>query len=198
LERIDLSFFGAPAAHVEASRILEREGLAPDHPAHAAVVARVRGFLGSEYATRAARDSARVSREHAFVMDVDGGEGRAVWLRGTIDLLVLWPDGSVDVLDYKRARGPSVAPYAFQLGVYALAAQRVAGAGAAVRAGVVFLGGPRAEPAWLPAVDGDRLRAEISTLGARLVEARWSGSFPRATIDVCRSIGCGYVRHCHP
>jgi len=31
-----------------------------------------------------------------------------------------------------------------------------------------------------------------------LVEARWTGSFPRAPIATCRSIGCGYVRLCHP
>jgi ATP-dependent helicase/nuclease subunit A len=198
LERIDVACFGRPGAREEISRLLENEGLAAAHPRHEVVLERVLGFIEGAYAARIARARARVLREHPFVMEVPDDAGRVVSLRGSVDLVVLWPDGAVDVVDYKRARGPSPAPYAFQLGVYALAVRDFVRDDKALRAGIVFLGGARAEPAWLADLDVDAQRREIAALGELVMEARWSGRFPRVELERCRAIRCGYVRSCHP
>src|SRR5262249_13561738 len=119
-------------------------------------------------------------------------------LRGSIDLLVTWPDGSVDVVDYKRARGPSADPYAFQLDVYALAARELVPRATRLRAGIVFLGGDAAEPAWRRPPDAARFGARLAELARELVRARWADPFPRVAPERCRAIRCGYFRACHP
>lgn len=35
-------------------------------------------------------------------------------------------------------------------------------------------------------------------LAAALVDARWTGRFPRVALDRCDALGCGYVALCHP
>ena len=123
-------------------------------------------------------------------------------LRGTIDLLVRWRDGSIDVIDYKRARAASVDAHALQLDAYALAARSLFPGTTRIRTGIVFLGGAGEEPVWRRAetsIDAEADVAQrIASLGAQLVEARWSERFPRAPVTICRTIRCGYVRHCHP
>ncbi len=198
LERVDVAAFGRDEARAAASAILEREGVSRDHPKHDVVVARVMKFLGGSYAARVARAGGEVLREHPFVLAVRDAEGRALAVRGSIDLLVRWPDGAVDVLDYKRPRGPSAAPYAFQLDAYVLAARDLFPEANAVRAGIVFLGGDAAEPAWQRAFDGDAARARLASLGGRLVEARWTERFVRVDLPACHEIHCGYVPYCHP
>jgi len=199
LERVDAASFGATLfARAEASRILEREGIPRDHEKHERVVDRVLRFLGGAYAERVAAMKAQIAREVPFVIDVHDAEGRAVALRGSIDLLVRWKDGTVDVIDYKRARGPSPEPHAFQLDAYALAARAMVPNAVKIRAGIVFLGGGHGDPAWIVPSEPAVSRARLAPLGARLVEARWSERFPREPITTCRAIRCGYVRHCHP
>jgi len=199
LERVDAASFGATLfARAEASRILEREGVPRDHEKHGKVVERVLRFLGGAYAERVAAMKAQISREVTFVIDVADDEGRALVLRGSIDLLVRWKDGTVDVIDYKRARGPSPEPHAFQLDAYALAAREIVPDAARIRAGIDFLGGGRGEPAWIAPSEPSVSRARLAPLGARLVASRWSEQFPREPIATCRAIRCGYVRHCHP
>jgi ATP-dependent helicase/nuclease subunit A len=199
LERVDAASFGATLfARAEASRILEREGIPRDHEKHERVVDRVLRFLGGAYAERVAAMKAQIAREVPFVIDVRDASDRAIALRGSIDLLVRWKDGTVDVVDYKRARGPSPEPHAFQLDAYALAARAMVPNAAKIRAGIVFLGGGRGDPAWIAPFDPVAARARLAPLGARLVEARWGERFPREPITTCRAIRCGYVQHCHP
>ena len=209
LERIDAAAFGDDVgrSRAEASRLLAREGVAPDHPRHPVVVDRVTGFLGGEYARRLAEAGAGLVREEPFVLHVeaggmngqmDNGGSRAIVLRGTIDLVVVWPDGSVDVLDYKSARGPDAAPYAFQLDVYAHAARARWPDAPRLRTGIVFLGGSAREPSWReprPAVDLER---DLARLGNDLVLARWRDVFPAADLSVCHELHCGYRVACHP
>ena len=124
---------------------------------------------------------AAVRREQAFVLrlvDASAAPARTLVLRGTIDLLVAWPDGSVDVVDYKRARVASAEPYALQLDAYTLAAQELVPGATAVRAGLLFLGGDAAEPSWRKSAGPAALRDQLASLAARLVLARWSESFP--------------------
>ncbi|HEY2518064.1 MAG TPA: UvrD-helicase domain-containing protein, partial [Polyangiaceae bacterium] len=200
LEQVDPASFGAPLlARAEATRVLERAGVGRDQEKHAVVVERVLRFLGGAYAARVAAEKAEVAREIPFVLDLTDAAERTITLRGAIDLLVRWRDGSIDVLDYKRARGASAAPHAFQLDAYALAARGLARGVTRVRAGIVFLGPGGGEPVWRAAGDPEaRVRERVAALGARLVEARWEERFPRAPLPTCIAIRCGYVKRCHP
>ena len=198
LERIPGPFFGDPEAAREVSVLLAREGIAAEHPQHGAVVGHVVRFLTGAYAGRVAALGAEVLREQSFVLSLPDAEGRVLVLRGSIDLLVRWPDGHVDIVDYKRARGPVVAPYAFQLDVYLLAAREIFPDAGAMRAGIVFLGGDASEPAWCTSSPADAVRARLVALGRELVLARWSETYPRVEPPVCRALHCGYVGLCHP
>ncbi len=198
LERLPKDAFGSPDVARIASEMLAREGIAPDDPAHALVVARVAKFAGGAYAARVARGGGDLAREVPFVLRVPDAEGRVVALRGSIDLLVTWPNGSVEVVDYKRARGPSSDPYAFQLDLYLLAAREMHPRAPRMRAGIVFLGGDAGEPVWRASKDPARMRAHLAELAAKLVHARWTESFPRVPPPRCRAIRCGYFRSCHP
>jgi ATP-dependent helicase/nuclease subunit A len=198
LERLPREVFGTADAARVASEVLVREGIAADHPRHAVVVARVAKFAGGAYAARVAQGGGDLAREVPFVLRVDGAGGRTVALRGSIDLLVTWPDGSIEVVDYKRARGPSSDPYAFQLDLYLLAARGLYPRAPRMRAGIVFLGGDAGEPVWRVARDPARMRAHLAELATKLVLARWTESFPRVAPPRCRAIRCGYFRSCHP
>ncbi len=204
LERVDAASFGALLlARAEATRMLARAGVASDDPKHGVVLGRVLRFLGGAYAARIAAQKAEIARDVAFVLDLRDAESRAVTLRGAIDLVVRWRDGSVDALDYKRARAASPEAHALELDAYALAARSLFPGTSRIRTGIVFLAGGGEEPVWRStdsrAVETDEaIAARIASLGARLVEARWTERFPRAPIATCRAIRCGYVRHCYP
>jgi ATP-dependent helicase/nuclease subunit A len=202
LERIAQEAWGDADAEAEVRRLLALEGAPPSRVDD--LTGRLMGFVGSEYARDVRRASAVLRREEPFLLDVplataEGTPtGGTLALRGTIDLLVAFPDGRVHVIDYKRARGPSPLPYAFQLQVYQLAARRAFPAAPTIEAGVVFLG-TSPEPRFIEAMGTDEaLLARLSELGSRFVRARGEASFPRVPIDACRAIHCGYVPRCHP
>jgi hypothetical protein len=114
-----------------------------------------------------------------------------------MDLVVVWRDGSVDVIDYKSARSGDVETYAFQLDVYALGARAIFPDAPRLRAGLVFLGGGNGEPVWRSLPPEADVRVRLAALGDRLVDARWSESFPRVAIERCERIHCGFIGRCH-
>jgi hypothetical protein len=129
-------------------------------------------FLRTDYARDMAGQPTKLSREVSFVLSIENARGRAVTLRGSMDLVVLWPDGAVDVVDPGAPR---------------------------LRAGLAFLGGAgMAEPVWRELSSERELRGRIGDLGERLVAARWSEVFPRVAIDRCEAIHCGFIGRCHP
>jgi ATP-dependent helicase/nuclease subunit A len=198
LERLPRETWGTSAVKDAASDLLVHEGLPKDHPVHSEVVTRVTRFAAGKYAVQIARAGAQIAREVPFVLRVPDAEGRTLVLRGSMDLLVRWPDGSVEVVDYKRARGPSPEPYAFQLDVYLLAAKQASPEGSKMRAGIVFLGGDAAQPIWRPAPDLKGVEERLCRLGLDLMVARWTETFPRASQETCRAIRCGYFHSCYP
>ncbi|MEO8797747.1 MAG: PD-(D/E)XK nuclease family protein, partial [Polyangiaceae bacterium] len=198
LEQIPAADFGTPAAEAHVARLLEREGLAEGHSARVAITEKVRGFLGGTYAARIAAEGATILRETPFVLTLHDDHGRALSLRGAIDLVVLWPNGGVDVVDYKRARGPDPAAHAFQLDVYALAAGELFPEARETRAGILFLGGDPSEPKWHVLEAADVVRARIAKLGDKVVRSRWAGLYVRAPVTICKKIHCGYIALCHP
>lgn len=197
LERVPASAFSGVGAREEASRALAAEGVAADHPQHEAIVERVAKFLRGQYATQVAEQHAELRREVAFVLSVQDEHDRALVLRGSIDLVVSWPDGSMDIIDYKSARGGGPDAYAFQLDVYTLAARAAFPAASRLRAGLVFLGSASGEPSWRALPDEGGVRRHLAKLGGALVEARWNETFPRVSLDRCEAIYCGFIGRCH-
>ena len=199
LERIPTTAFAGAEAEAAASRALAAEGIPVDHAQHAAIVARVGRFLRGAYAQRIAELGAELRREVAFVLSVEDEQGRSVVLRGSMDLVVVWPDGAVDVVDYKSARGGAEGAYAFQLDVYALAARSMFPGAVRLRAGLVYLGGTSSagEPSWRVLPDESSVRARLAAMGDRLVQARWLGEFPRVELARCEAIHCGFIGRCH-
>ena len=189
LESVDPSAFGAADPSVEIDRWLDREN-APPGLSRDRVKTRTAAFLRSVYARRIGQQRATIDRERAFVIPLEG-----LLLKGSIDLVVRWPDGSVDVIDYKRARGPAIEPHAFQLDAYAFA---VAKDGVQkVRAGIVFLGGSP-EPRFRAAQNEATTKRFLVALAKRLQAARAADRFPRIEKTGCRAIRCGYEALCHP
>lgn len=208
LERWPVSAWGEPAERAEIERRLTLEGLAPggETTRIADAIARV---LDGPYAARVRAAGAVLHREAPFVLPVPLGEASGaarpeLALRGVMDLCVEWPDGSIDVVDYKRSRPRTdLSPYEFQLRAYALAAARSAKTG--VRAGILFLGSG-VEPlfltggggeALLGADDHDRFEAEIAEVAERLLAAQWADRWDGVTVDRCKAMHCGFVVACH-
>ena len=136
--------------------------------------------------------TATVHRELPFALSL----GRVV-LRGQIDLLVIQPGGAV-VIDYKTSTLPpaGLEPYRFQLGCYALAAQRFCGG--PVRAGIVFLRDESPEPHFLPDFEPTQLVAPLGEESRRLAQSQRTGIWEGRPRDRCEALGCGYVYRCHP
>jgi RecB family exonuclease len=193
------SAFAGHEAEAATSRALVAEGVAVDHAQHAAIVLRVTRFLLGSYAAAIAAAGAEVRREVAFVLVVPDREGRAVVLRGSMDLVVVWPDRTVDVVDYKSARGGGEEAYGFQLDVYALAARALFPSAPRLRAGLVYLGGASSagEPSWRALPEERELRSRLAAMGEQLMRARWSGAFPRVALERCERIYCGFIGRCH-
>lgn len=195
LERLPIEAFHTPDPGA-VTRILASLGVPADHPQEPAIAARVLRFVGTAYARSTA--NARIEREVAFVLPILDPEGRAVTLRGSMDLVVIWPDGAVDVIDYKSARSGDPESYAFQLDIYALAASDRYPEAPRLRVGLSFLGAGAGEPVWRPLTPGELVRSRVGALGAKLIAARWRDSFPRVEIARCESIHCGFIGRCHP
>jgi ATP-dependent helicase/nuclease subunit A len=199
LERIPTSAFAGPEAEAAASRALAAEGIPAEHAQHAAIVGRVTRFLRGTYAQRIVELRAELRREVDFVLAIEDEQSRSVVLRGSMDLVVVWPDGAVDVVDYKSARGGTDGAYAFQLDVYALAARAMFPGAPQLRAGLVYLGGASSsgEPAWRVLPNESSVRIRLAAMGDRLVNARWNGSFARVPLGRCEAIHCGFIGRCH-
>jgi len=201
LERLDLALLGQPRSLAGISAGLVREGVPLDHPRHAPIARRLSRFVSGPWLTERVARGATVHREHAFAVHLPVGSGRTALFRGSMDLVVARPGRvglELEVVDYKRARGPALLPYELQLELYALAARRLFPEAVVVRAGVVFLGGEPGEPVWLPEAERGALEARVADTVSALAEARWLGVFPRASLPRCEAIACGYVGRCHP
>ena len=197
LERAPQSAFGSASAEAAAFAEVTRLGVPVDEEAHANLVARATRFLTSHYAHTIRERAATLLRESPFLLSAKGeSTAPEVLLRGTMDLVVRFPDGETHVIDYKRARGPDVTPYAFQLDVYALATWDAFGV--IPKTAVVFLGGKSQEPIFMEPRAPEVTRAHLAALGSKLAAARLANAFPRVPVETCHAIVCGYVGRCHP
>lgn len=200
LEVVDEDAFGAEDPRPALDAALRRGGLDRAAPHADGAIERASRFLRSAYAREVRQAGAKLLREHAFVVPIEGSTLTVV-LRGAIDLLVVHPDGAVDVIDYKRARGPAVEPYVPQLAMYAIAAARLSSGSSPprLRAGIVFLGGASgAEPVFAKLPRLARLAKDIEASAMALHRARETGRFPRINEARCEELRCGYRALCHP
>jgi ATP-dependent helicase/nuclease subunit A len=208
LERWPLDRWGhATDAQLVADRLAAELDAAPkcgpepstddDSDATVALASSIAFFLGSAYARRVREAGVAVYREEPFVVSTEG-PGGTLHLRGTIDLLVLFADGSADVIDYKSAwRGDASDP-TFQLRAYALAAHRIDGR-APVRVGVLNLAEKEPAPS-LAVVDDEalaRFDAQLVALRGRFLAARTTDHFPGVARSCCEALRCGFLAACH-
>ncbi len=152
------------------SAALREQGLGDGAEQTGAALELVRAFLGSEL--RREIGDARVSAEVPFVLSVSGTR-----IRGSIDLLVERPEGSVLVVDYKTDRldgrdpGEIAERYAVQRDLYAIAA---AARGAPVETAYVFLEQPGAPVTRrFDAAELDAARSRVEELLERLGGGRF-------------------------
>jgi ATP-dependent helicase/nuclease subunit A len=155
---------------VRAADALRVQGLEGTKEQTEAALELTRAFLTSPL--REEIGAARVSAEVPFVLEIG-----STLVRGSIDLLVEHPDGSVLVIDYKTDRLESREPdeivsrYAVQRDLYALAA---AARGAPVETAYVFL--ERPDPPLRESfgdAELDAARARVEALLERLAAGRF-------------------------
>ena len=194
LERIPTDAFGSERASAAALEVAEREAFWMDADAKAARRRASVPLSWSAYARKVSAEGATLERELPFVVEL--GERPATIIRGTMDLVVRWPKGGIDVLDYKSGATSRASSHAVQLDAYGLAAQS-ANPEAKVRVGVVPLADERAEPRFRSAQATDAVSARLAELGASVARARARAEYPRVALDQCRALQCGFTGYCH-
>jgi len=202
LERWPWALWGETTPVEDVLAELMLEGL-PESARTADLARGVAQFLGGPYAISLRAEGATIARERAFVCATR--DDSPLSLRGAMDLVARFPDGRIDVIDYKHARARTdLAPYAFQLKAYAWVLKRGA-PDAQVRAGALFLESAH-EPVMLPGQgpDGalsdaqhDAFESELSHLGSRFAQARSQDRWSDEKLETCRALRCGFVTACH-
>ena len=101
-------------------------------------------------------------------------------------------DGSLHVIDYKRARGGGGASsrYDAQLSLYRSVVEKAFGK--APRVGLLNLLGDADEPAWLEPESLDP-----SALARAFLAARAHDAWPGVAEPQCRAVHCGFMPSCH-
>jgi len=196
LERMDLG-----RASLDPDGALEAALLAVDAPEDADLRMKLRPFVVGPYVRRlSALPEERILRELPFTLSIPTDEA-SLLLRGQIDLVVEDAEG-LDIVDYKvsapKGEDPT-APYAFQLGTYAVALRREVGAEAKIRTAVQFLDGRSRLPVYTPDIHPPELGIEerLPSLAAGLLEARRTGEYGGREAHHCKKIRCGYAWLCH-
>jgi ATP-dependent helicase/nuclease subunit A len=195
LELYPLDRWGETVDRSEIERLLVREMPIETATVRETTSANVARFLASPYAAHVRRSGASVYREEPFVLDLGKGHDR-LHLRGTVDLLVAFPDGSADVIDYKSSgsQGPA---RDFQLRAYGLAARRRYDV-SPVRAAIVDLSSPdEPAPRELDEADHARFESRLLDLRAAFVAARSHAHFGGLDRVECEALRCGFIRACH-
>src|SRR5690606_30972264 len=121
LERFDFRWLleGPQRVAERLEALLGDEHLTPRDEGVGEILEGVGDFLRGPFAaTLAQRPPERIHRALPFLLRLpEVGTGRAVYLKGQLDLLIEQEDGSACVLDYKYSRphARGLLPYAFQL-----------------------------------------------------------------------------------
>ena len=162
-----------------------------------AMAASIAAFLGGAYARRVRDEKGVVYREEPFVVAIER-PGGVLQLRGTIDLLVAFPDGSAEIVDYKSTWQKEDADPPFQLRAYALAVHRLHGF-SPVRVAVLNLASTEPAVSFV-VLESEALRTfedHLGELRAGFLSARSSDHFPGVETTRCQSLQCGFMTACH-
>jgi ATP-dependent exoDNAse (exonuclease V) beta subunit len=203
LERVDFSLAGSSKLDAHLEELAESAGLSPRTAEGREVLAWVRAFLRTPFASEVGKlPSAQVHRELPFVMRVAPGEGTGVWVKGQVDLLIVG-EHEVTVVDYKsgRRRAHSEGAYAFQLRCYALAARRLTRGEKPVRVGLAFLQDGDPGPDFHGFPTGEELevwQAELARAAPEAAALSNVSPAPGRDRAFCDGLGCGYRYRCHP
>ncbi|AKT42188.1 UvrD-helicase domain-containing protein [Chondromyces crocatus] len=210
LSRWPLQRWGVPTKVGEVMERLSAEGMGPEHPEAMRLAQGIAAFLDGPYARRVRVEQAAVLGDEAFTLGVDPriierGRGAHLSVRWAADLVVDFPDGSVDVIELRRARPrTNLSAYELVLRVDALALHRRS-EGRPIRAGVLFLGS-KLEPTWLPAQgeggalaleEHERFEQGLSWLAQGFAEARGNERWEPVPVETCRRLRCGFIEICH-
>jgi ATP-dependent exoDNAse (exonuclease V) beta subunit len=206
LEQVELSLIGSPEAELRAhlDALLWAEGHDAKEPRTREIVDWALGFLKTPFAARMkAAGRAKVHRELPFLLRLGGEDGGlALHLKGTIDLLFEDGSGGATVIDYKSSKrhAEGLAPYAFQLDCYALAARNFVREGVPIRTGIAFLREEDAGPDLREAADAvelSRLEERLVKGAAQLLAHSRHHDWPGLERKDCQRLGCGYTYRCH-
>lgn len=185
LETVDPRAFGAKDA--------QRWLLACAEPDEHGLIEPLAAVLQSPYAREIATRGARLDRERAFSLRRELGEG-AVLVTGSMDLVVTWPDGNLDVIDYKRSKLHSIERYRTQVALYRAAVQDAAPA-ARVRAGLWSL--EDTAPHFFSEEETASASAEVDAVLPRFLRESHAPDTSRQPESYCLRIRCGFRPRCH-
>jgi ATP-dependent helicase/nuclease subunit A len=194
LERIR---FGAAARDTQGELDAALEAAAAEAGLGKADIATLRGDL-LRYLVQHSPDERIAGREVPFFLAVADDENLTVFVRGRIDLLAE-ADGALIVRDYKYARfsvDSDAEQYRLQMECYALAAAQ-AYDGRSVRAELIFIRG-ECTPVALDLPAPETIRTRLVSIGREMTVAARTSQYAMKppSADVCRSLGCGYIRRC--
>jgi len=207
LARWPLAAFGRPTDRLALHARLLSAGLSPGDAETERLAGSLAAFLEGPYARAVREEGAVPIWDQAFVVGIDaaGPEPRRLLLRGTCDLRVDRAGDRVDVLAVSEARGrPLAGAQEMALRAAALSVAQ-SSPDAAVRAGVLFLGGG-VEIGWLrgsgwdgalTADDHARFEAEVGALAQRVAEATHEDRFEGIARSRCQRLACGFLAACH-
>lgn len=182
---------------------LQACGVREDAPLHAVIAGRVRSFFRMRYVQAMHAAGVTVERESPFILPIEDPEGRRVVLHGKMDLVVAWPDDSIDVLLYRLTPPVNEEATSFEVEIYSLAARARFANARRLRVGLASLvaEGKPGEPRWIDLTTPTPTKAieeRVIQLGASLISARWENRYPRVDVSRCKNILCGFMDRCHP
>jgi ATP-dependent exoDNAse (exonuclease V) beta subunit len=157
-------------------------------------------FLKSDY-IKEVSTATSLHREVPFVLHVTTPSVHTN-IHGQIDLF--WKNKETwDLIDYKATRPKDnttpLAPYTFQLDVYALALHQHTAGSEAIMRGIQFLDGKTRMPIFIEeSFDAANVKSNLEHLSSQMHTAQHTGKYAGKPIEYCDSIACGYRWLCHP
>lgn len=198
LERFDFAPLSAEERRERLDTLIRAEGYSASEAGVLSLRADVEAFLDTPDAHALGKATRRL-RELPFFLRIGLDDGRAIAVKGQIDLVALDASG-IRVVDYKQSRATSLPEdaYDFQLLCYALAARELtAGASLPLETSVVFLADRGAiRTKRLTPDDIAAFEQRLRTLGASLLDAYALNAWSRRSRSFCDAIRCGYRSRC--
>ena len=163
------------------------------------VVSLVKALSGAgDWGARLACDQPHLVRNDSSAFMVEATDALSIVVEASVDLTVLWPDGSADVVCFVEPR-TDVDSDALYASVLAHGARARDSSIAAARVGFLRPTEPAtAEPTWLLPRDLEWTRAHVREIVGRIAAATRHDLAPRVPVATCRATDCPFLAGCHP